>query len=259
MRQLAGFANCSRNPEAASAAKSNTRSADPPLPRRRFDVDGSPICRLRQSLDSDRGPIASPRHLDERCQISISEDRVIAHHPKTSRCPKALVKTRTMATLRDLVLEVHEAAVVLCLMNNRIVIDPKVCHGEPVIRGTRLPVAIVVGSLAGGMTFDEVQREYGITSDDICAALQFAGDLVEQEEHHLLLMPTEADTCRRAKIVSARTPAHGRASLCSPYGFGGSPGFAAVPGAGGAPPAGGPPGISSSGAARMSCSVNDSG
>jgi uncharacterized protein (DUF433 family) len=71
-------------------------------------------------------------------------------------------------------------------MNERIVIDPKVCHGKPVIRGTRLPVAIVVGSLAGGMTFDEVQSEYGITSDDIRAALKFAGDLVEQEEHHLL-------------------------------------------------------------------------
>ena len=60
-------------------------------------------------------------------------------------------------------------------MNDRIVIDPKICHGKPVIRGTRLPVAIVVGSLAGGMTFDEVQREYGITSDDIRAALKFAG------------------------------------------------------------------------------------
>jgi uncharacterized protein (DUF433 family) len=71
-------------------------------------------------------------------------------------------------------------------MNERIVIDPNICHGKPVIRGTRLPVAIVLGSLAGGMTFDEVQREYGITSDDIRAALKFAGDLVEQEQHYPL-------------------------------------------------------------------------
>ena len=71
-------------------------------------------------------------------------------------------------------------------MNDRIVIDPKLCHGKPVIRGTRLPVAIVVGSLAGGMTCEEVQREYGITSEDVRAALKFAGDLVEQEEHHPL-------------------------------------------------------------------------
>jgi uncharacterized protein (DUF433 family) len=71
-------------------------------------------------------------------------------------------------------------------MNERIVIDPKICHGKPVTHGTRLPVTIVVGSLAGGMTFDEVQREYGIAADDIRAALKFAGDLVEQEQHHPL-------------------------------------------------------------------------
>jgi len=40
-----------------------------------------------------------------------------------------------------------------------------------VIRGTRLPVTVVVGSLAGGMTFEEVQREYDLTADDIRAAL----------------------------------------------------------------------------------------
>jgi uncharacterized protein (DUF433 family) len=65
-------------------------------------------------------------------------------------------------------------------MNDRIVIDPKVCHGKPVIRGTRTPVALIVGSLAGGMGFDEVDREYGLTVDDIRAALKFAGKLVEQ-------------------------------------------------------------------------------
>jgi uncharacterized protein (DUF433 family) len=71
-------------------------------------------------------------------------------------------------------------------MNDRIAIDPKVCHGKPVIRGTRMPVALVVGSLAGGMTFDEVQKEYSLTLADIRAALKFAGELVEQEQHHLL-------------------------------------------------------------------------
>jgi uncharacterized protein (DUF433 family) len=65
-------------------------------------------------------------------------------------------------------------------MIDRIVIDPKVCHGKPVIRGTRTPVALIVGSLAGGMGFDEVDREYGLTVDDIRAALKFAGKLVEQ-------------------------------------------------------------------------------
>lgn len=71
-------------------------------------------------------------------------------------------------------------------MNDRIVIDPNVCHGKPVIRGTRTPVAIVVGSLAGGMSFAEVEREYAISADDIRAALAFATQLIDGEQFHPL-------------------------------------------------------------------------
>lgn len=71
-------------------------------------------------------------------------------------------------------------------MNDRIVIDPSICHGKPVVRGTRMPVALVVGSLAGGMSFEEVQKEYDLSMDDIRAALQFAGELVEQQQYHPL-------------------------------------------------------------------------
>ena len=71
-------------------------------------------------------------------------------------------------------------------MDSRVVIDPKVCHGKPVIDGTRTPVAIVVGSLAGGMSFEDVQREYGLTMEDIRAALKFASELLEKEQHHPL-------------------------------------------------------------------------
>jgi uncharacterized protein (DUF433 family) len=69
---------------------------------------------------------------------------------------------------------------------NRIVLDPAVSHGKPVIRGTRVPVTVVVGSLAGGMTFEEVQREYDVTADDIRAALRFVRELAEQESFHPL-------------------------------------------------------------------------
>jgi len=71
-------------------------------------------------------------------------------------------------------------------MNERIVIDPEIHHGKPVIRGTRVPVAIVVGSLAGGMSFEEVEREYEISVEDIRAALQFARELIDQEQYHPL-------------------------------------------------------------------------
>ncbi len=69
---------------------------------------------------------------------------------------------------------------------NRIVIDPAICRGKPVIRGTRVPMTVVVGSLAGGMTFEDVQREYDITADDSRSALRFVSELAEQESFHLL-------------------------------------------------------------------------
>ncbi len=71
-------------------------------------------------------------------------------------------------------------------MNARIDINPGVQHGKPVIRGTRVPVARVLGSLAGGMSAGEIVREYGITSEDVAAALEFAADLVDAEQYHPL-------------------------------------------------------------------------
>ena len=69
---------------------------------------------------------------------------------------------------------------------DRFVLAPAICHGKPVIRGTRIPVTVVVGSLAGGMTFENVQQEYDLTAEDIRAALRFVGELVEQESFHPL-------------------------------------------------------------------------
>ena len=57
--------------------------------------------------------------------------------------------------------------------HDRIVIGADTGHGKPVIRGTRVPVTVVVGGLAGGMTFEEIRRECDLTVDDIRAALKF--------------------------------------------------------------------------------------
>ncbi|MEK6299505.1 MAG: DUF433 domain-containing protein [Acidobacteriota bacterium] len=56
----------------------------------------------------------------------------------------------------------------------RISVTPDVVHGTPVIAGTRVPVSVVIGSLAGGMTKEEVETEYGISAEDIGAALSYA-------------------------------------------------------------------------------------
>jgi uncharacterized protein (DUF433 family) len=62
-------------------------------------------------------------------------------------------------------------------MSDRISIDPAVQHGKPVVRGTRVPVARILGSLAGGMTQEQIVEEYGVTTEDIAAALEFAQTL----------------------------------------------------------------------------------
>ena len=56
---------------------------------------------------------------------------------------------------------------------DRVVIDPTIAEGAPVIKGTQTPVADVVESLAGGMSFEDVQREYNLSAEDVRAALRF--------------------------------------------------------------------------------------
>lgn len=73
-------------------------------------------------------------------------------------------------------------------MNDRIIIDSHIQHGKPVIKGTRVPVARIIGGLAGGMTKDEIIREYEVSEEDIRAALAYAGELIEEEEFHPLAM-----------------------------------------------------------------------
>ena len=67
-------------------------------------------------------------------------------------------------------------------LTDRIVIDPKVMHGKSVIMGTRVPVEIVLGSLAGGMEIKEVCSEYGLKKEDVQAAMDYATRLISHEE-----------------------------------------------------------------------------
>lgn len=65
-------------------------------------------------------------------------------------------------------------------MHDRIEINPHVHHGQPVIRGTRVPVTRVLAELAAGTAYEEIQRQYEVTAEDIRAAVAFANELVEQ-------------------------------------------------------------------------------
>jgi uncharacterized protein (DUF433 family) len=68
----------------------------------------------------------------------------------------------------------------------RIALDGKVAFGKPVIQGTRVPVELVVGKLAGGMSAEEVAQEYDLMREDVLAALSYAARLLG-EEHVLAI------------------------------------------------------------------------
>ncbi len=68
----------------------------------------------------------------------------------------------------------------------RIIIDPNIMGGKPVIGGTRVPVQVIVGALAGGMTIEEVCMEYRVSSEDVRAALAYATEMLAEEKVHAL-------------------------------------------------------------------------
>ncbi len=70
----------------------------------------------------------------------------------------------------------------------RVEINSKIMHGKPVIRGTRVPVDVILGSLIGGMTYEEIEKEYGVTRGDILAAIEYAARFVIGEEVRNLRM-----------------------------------------------------------------------
>ena len=74
-------------------------------------------------------------------------------------------------------------------MLERIEIDPRRCGGAPVVRGTRIPVAVVLDQLASGESWDSLLAGYPeLTREDIQAVLRFAKASVEHTE----IVPADA-------------------------------------------------------------------
>jgi uncharacterized protein (DUF433 family) len=63
-----------------------------------------------------------------------------------------------------------------------ITIHPAIRFGRPVIRGTRVPVEIIVGRIAAGISFSEVAEEYEVTVEDISNALRYAAQRLAEEQ-----------------------------------------------------------------------------
>jgi uncharacterized protein (DUF433 family) len=66
---------------------------------------------------------------------------------------------------------------------DRIEVNPSICSGKPVIRGTRILVRNILGMVAGGYTVDRVLESYpDLTRDDIAAALEYAARVIDEEQ-----------------------------------------------------------------------------
>ena len=69
-------------------------------------------------------------------------------------------------------------------MFSRITINPEICHGKPVISGTRVLVSNILASLAAGHSTDSILKDYpNINKEDIREALAFGSELSKFESH----------------------------------------------------------------------------
>ena len=67
-------------------------------------------------------------------------------------------------------------------MNERIVVNPGICHGQACVKGTRVPVHQIVHMLANGDTTEDLLKEYpSLQKEDIIACLDYAASLAEEE------------------------------------------------------------------------------
>ena len=82
-------------------------------------------------------------------------------------------------------------------MLDRIEIDPRRCGGTPVIKGTRIPVAVLLDQLANGETWQSVLEGYPeLSREDIRAALIFAKASVE----HTAIIPADTESTPNAAL-----------------------------------------------------------
>jgi uncharacterized protein (DUF433 family) len=65
----------------------------------------------------------------------------------------------------------------------RIEVNPEICGGKPVIRGTRIMVRNILGMVAGGYTVDRILAAYpDLTREDVSAALEYAAQVVDEDQ-----------------------------------------------------------------------------
>jgi len=70
----------------------------------------------------------------------------------------------------------------LARVEDRVVVDPRIMGGKPVIKGTRIPVYFILELLSNGWSVDDILREYPrLTREDVLAALKYATRVLREE------------------------------------------------------------------------------
>ncbi|AEM39040.1 protein of unknown function DUF433 [Pyrolobus fumarii 1A] len=87
-----------------------------------------------------------------------------------------------MVTTIRVIIAGDSGAVVVDELLKRIVVDPKIMAGKPVIRGTRSTVDMILELLAAGMKPEEMAEDYNISLEDVRAALLYAARVLGREE-----------------------------------------------------------------------------
>lgn len=66
---------------------------------------------------------------------------------------------------------------------DKIIVDPNICHGTACIKGTRIPVSVILDNLSQGLSREEILKSYpSLKSDDIDAALAYAALLAKERQ-----------------------------------------------------------------------------
>jgi uncharacterized protein (DUF433 family) len=74
-------------------------------------------------------------------------------------------------------------------MNDRIVSNPQILGGKPCVKGTRIPVYMVLELIEAGIPFHEIRTKYypQLSDEDIRACIAYARQIVQNEEVHFAL------------------------------------------------------------------------
>ncbi len=101
------------------------------------------------------------------------------------------VKPKTLQNDRDVVMRKNRRSSV---MGRYIVADPKICHGKPTFRGTRVLVSDVLEQLASGMAWETILEEWNhkITKEAIREAVELASQALLKHANEFILEPAPA-------------------------------------------------------------------